>query len=377
MSRTYLDYAAATPLDSRVHAAMGPFLDTSFANPSSSHAAGRIARAAVEQARERIARVIGAQPQEIIFTSGGTESANLALRGVAEHFRTPGHIIVSQIEHHAVLDPVHALERQGWEVTYLAVDRFGFLNPATVAAAIRPETKLISIGLVNNEIGTIQDLKKISALTKKHHILLHTDACQAGLLDLTVKKLGVDLMTLNAAKIYGPKGAGILYVRQGVKIQPQQLGGGQERGLRSGTENVPAIVGMATALQLIQRDRTTRLKHLRALETKLLKGVFATMPGIRRNGHPKYFLPGIISLTLPRLKADNVLAVLDKHGIDAAKGAACLVSRDDDSHVLTAIRLTPAQRQRTIRISLGSPTTAVEIAAFLKVWQHLGKKSRS
>lgn len=371
----YVDYAAATPLDPAVARAMQPYWQAQFANPSSIHPAGVKSRQAVEQSRQTVARFLGAKPNEIIFVSGGTESANLAIKGVAESFARPGHIIVSQIEHHSVLDPVHDLERQGWEVTYLTVDRGCLIDPDEVAAAIRPNTRLISIGYVNNEIGVIQPIEVIGRLARKHRVLFHTDACQAGLLPLEVTKLSVDLLTLNAAKLYGPKGAGILYRRSGIRLQPQQLGGGQEQGVRSGTENVPAIVGIAAAIERVPALRIRVLKQLEKLEKMLLAGLKRVTPKLALNGHPTKRLPGLLNLRVPGYDADRLLEQLAAHGVYAGKGAACLASREDDSHVLTALRLTPAQRRSSIRLSLGWTTREKEIKQLIAAWRAIMKKS--
>lgn len=365
--QVYLDYAAATPVDPRVFAAFRPYLSENFGNPTSSHGAGTIAATAVAAARKSIARHIGAKPNEIVFTGSGTESINLAIQGVVDAQRKPGHIITTQIEHLAVLNIMPALERRGWEVTYLAPDRQGIISPRAVAAALRPTTRLVSVGYVNNEIGVIQPIAQIGAIVRKYGVLFHSDACQAPLLMLDVRKLNVDLLTLNGAKMYAPKGIAILYVRNGVTLVAQTFGGGQEFGLRSGTPNVPGIVGMAAGLNFMQRGRTAELQRLRATEQRFFKGLRRIFPGLKLNGHPTKRLPGLFNVCFLRQDADRLLQQLSKRGIYVSRGAACLLGKDHDSHVLTAMRLTPTQRQRSLRFSLGRHTTTADVDYVLKV----------
>lgn len=373
MNRTeiYLDHAATTPVDPRVLEAMLPYFTEQFGNPSSIYAAGRQARAAIDQARARIARILHCQPREIVFTSGGTESDNLAIKGVAWWHRLNGrgnHIITTAFEHHAVLHSVQYLERFGFEATYVRPGPDGLVRVEDIEAAIRPDTILISVMYANNEIGTIQPIAEIGKLAHRYGILFHTDAVQAaGTLPLDVERLHVDLLSLSAHKFYAPKGVGLLYVRQGTKLLWQQHGGSQESNRRAGTENVPGIVGMATALELAYAEREERNAHLLALRDRLIDGILQRIPDARLNGDREQRLPNNVNVSFEGVDGETVLLNLDMHGIAASSGSACTTGSTEPSHVLLAIGLTPEQARSSIRLTLGKDNTEQEIDRTLDV----------
>ncbi|WP_405806453.1 cysteine desulfurase [Streptomyces sp. NBC_00210] len=359
----YLDHQATTPLDERVLEAMLPFLTGEYGNPSSPHAYGRTAARAVRTARRHVADLVGAKNElEIVFTSGATEANHLAIVGAALAARPyGGHVVTAAIEHKAVLAACQRLvEHHGYTLTRVGVDRQGRVHPADIAAALTPNTVLVSVMHANNEIGTFQRLAAIAEITTPRGILLHTDAAQSagcGLLD--VDELGVDLASLSAHKLHGPKGIGALYIRGGVRITAQQTGGGQERGLRAGTPNVPAIVGFGAAARLITTDVAPPPPRIRALRDQLQDRLLAAIPGAVVNGHPHRRLPGNLSLTLPGIEAADLLDRLP--GIAASTGSACNTGSGDPSHVLTAIGLTRDQARATLRLSLGRTTTENDI----------------
>ncbi|MGW1641472.1 cysteine desulfurase family protein [Streptomyces lavendulae] len=359
----YLDHQATTPLDPRALEQMMPFLTTAYGNSNSAHLYGREAARAISTARQRVAHLIGAKnPAEVIFTSGATESNHLAIVGAALAKRPQGgHIVTTAIEHKAVLAAVQRLvDHHDYTATRVAVDPHGHAHPSDIASALTPNTVLVSVMHANNEIGTLQPITAISQITAHHGILLHTDAAQSagyGLFD--ADELGVDLASLSAHKLYGPKGIGALYLRSGTPLDPQQTGGGQERGLRAGTLNVPAIVGFGAAAHLITSDTTPTLPQIRAMRDRLQEQLLAAIPGATVNGHPTRRLPGTISLTLPDAEAADVLDHLPE--IAAATGSACNTGTSDPSHVLTAIGLTRPQARRTLRLGIGRTTTATEV----------------
>lgn len=373
MNRTeiYLDHAATTPVDPRVLEAMLPYFTEQFGNPSSIYAAGRQARAAIDQARARIARILHCQPREIVFTSGGTESDNLAIKGVAWWHRLNGrgnHIITTAFEHHAVLHSVQYLEKFGFEATYVRPGPDGIVRVEDIEAAIRPDTILISVMYANNEIGTIQPIAEIGKLAHRYGILFHTDAVQAaGTLPLDVERLHVDLLSLSAHKFYAPKGVGLLYVRQGTKLLWQQNGGSQESNRRAGTENVPGIVGMATALELAYAEREERNAHLLALRDRLIDGILQRIPDARLNGDREQRLPNNVNVSFEGVDGETILLNLDMHGIAASSGSACTTGSTEPSHVLLAIGLTPEQARSSIRLTLGKDNTEQEIDRTLNV----------
>ncbi len=361
----YLDHSATTAVDARVVEAMAPFWTTAYGNPSSIYGLGRRAAAALEDARRRIARILNCQPAEIVFTSCGTESDNLALRGVALAAAAKGkrHIITAPTEHHAVLHTVADLaEHFGFEVTSLPVDRHGLVEPSAVVAAIRPDTALVSIMAANNEVGTIQPIAEIGAPVRQRGVTFHTDAVQAGgYLSLDVEALQVDLLALSAHKFYGPKGVGLLYVRRGVRLLQVQTGGGQERGRRSGTENVPYIVGMARALEFAQAERETETPRLANLRDRLIQGLMARVPDIILTGHPTRRLPGHVSLLVRGAEAEALLIALDLAGVAASSGSACATGAPTPSHVLTAMGYTPQEAMSALRLTLGRENTEADV----------------
>ncbi|MHB9133532.1 MAG: cysteine desulfurase family protein [Armatimonadota bacterium] len=356
----YLDYAATTPLDPHVDEVMRRYGREIFGNPSSQHAAGRAARAAVDDARDLIADHLGARAAEIIFTCSGTEANNLAIKGVARAQRARGnHIITSAIEHHAVLESCLALEREGFRVTCLPPDAAGIVHPRQVAEAITAETILVAVMYANNEIGAIQPIAEIGAICREHGIPFHTDAVQAaGELGLGVKALNVDLMALSAHKIYGPKGVGALYVRTGTPLQPLLDGGEQEQGRRAGTENVAGIAGFATALSLVPNaEETTRVRTLR---DQLIDALLA-IPGARLHGDRRQRLANNINIGFDRVSGESLLLALDLAGIAASTGAACAAGAVEPSHVIQALGYPKEQALEAVRLTLGRGTTEEEI----------------
>ncbi|MYS23400.1 cysteine desulfurase [Streptomyces sp. DvalAA-14] len=359
----YLDHQATTPLDERVLAAMLPFFTNEYGNPSSPHAYGRTAAQAIRTARRRVADLVGAKNElEIVFTSGATEANHLAIVGAALATRPHGgHIVTTAIEHKAVLAACQRLvDHHGYTVTRLGVDRHGSIRPADVAAALTPKTTLVTVMHANNEIGTLQQLAAIGKITAARDILLHTDSAQgAGFELLDVAELGVDLASVSGHKLHGPKGIGALYIRGGTPITGLQTGGGQERGLRAGTPNVPAIVGFGTAAHLITSDAAPTSARIKALRDRLQDHLLAAIPGAGVNGHPHRRLPGNLSLTLPGIEAADLLDRIP--GIAASTGSACNTGSSEPSHVLTAIGLTRNQARATLRLSIGRTTTENEV----------------
>ncbi len=377
----YLDYAATTPLDPRVLEAMMPYLTEKFGNPNSIHAFGREARKAVDEVREKIAVLLNYRPSELVFTSGGTESDNLALRGVAMAYRRKGnHIVTTAIEHHAVLHTCRALQDEGFEVTYLPVDEHGLVAPEQVAEAVTDRTILVSIMHANNEIGTIEPLADIvrAVKEKRPDVLVHTDAVQTvGHIPVDVEALGVDLLSFAAHKFYGPKGVGGLFVRRGVKLVPQLTGGGQERNRRSGTENVAGIVGMAKALEIAVAEMPTEIPRLQALRDELIEGVLAQIPDSRLNGHPTQRLPHNANFSFLGVEGEALLLQLDLHGIAASSGSACTSGSLEPSHVLLALGLSHEWALGSLRLTLGRFTTRQHIERVLAVLPPIIEKLRA
>ena len=374
----YLDHAATTPVDPRVLRAMQSYWSKEFANPSALYKSGVKAAEAVSTARSDIAAVLNCNPREIIFTAGGTESNNMAILGTARAYQKqhskPGHIITSPIEHHSVLHVMDALKQWGWKISYAKVNREGFVDVSELKKLARKDTALISVMYANNEIGTIEPISEIgkwlSGLNKARlqkgypRILFHTDACQAaGALELDVNKLKVDMLTLNGSKIYGPKQIGVLYLRQGVEIDPIIHGGGQERDLRSGTENVPAIVGLATALKLVQHSREKESKRLLQLQKHFIDRLLKKVKGSSLNGPTPgpLRLPNNINISFDKIEGESLMIYLDAKGIEVATGSACTASSVDPSHVLTAIGLSEQQSYNSIRITMGDGTTKADL----------------
>ncbi len=392
----YLDHAATTPVRSEVLRAMRPFWTEHFGNPSSLYKQGVIAKQAVEDSRSRVASVLGVRSSEIVFTAGGTESVNLAILGIARRYReshkTGGHIITSNIEHHAVLRACEHLEHEGFSVTYIPVDKDGLFNPEQIEKTIRKDTILVSLMYANNEIGTIEPIAEIGRLIRNVNanrrqlkpkayglgpILFHSDACQAaGFLDIRVHKLGVDLLSLNASKIYGPKQVGCLYVRSGVELQSVLFGGGQEKDLRSGTENVAGVVGFARALELAQKEREKETQRLVVLRDwfshRLLKEISKT----KLNGPKQNRLPNNLNITVLGAEGEALMLYLDAYNISVSTGSACAEESADPSHVLLAIGLSPKVAKQSIRITLGRATTKQELNYVLKVLTKITEQVR-
>jgi cysteine desulfurase len=363
----YLDNGATTMMDPEVIKAMAPYFSEKYGNASSSHMMGIWARQAVDESRHAIASLIGAKDDEIIFTSGGTESNNLAVKGIAFANKDKGkHIITTKIEHDCVLNSCKWLETQGFEVTYLNVDSQGFVNPEELEKAIRKETILVSIIHGNNEIGTIQDLKKLGEICRKHNVYFHTDACQSFTkTELDVKKQNLDLVTLNAHKIHGPKGVGVLYVRHGIKITPLLHGGGHEFKLRSGTENVPGIAGFAKAVKLAMNDK--HVKNMTKLRDKLIDEVIKRIPETRLNGATEdKRLCNNVNFAFKYVEGESIGAMLDAKGISSSTGSACSSKSLEPSHVLAAIGMKPEDAHGSLRLTLSRFTKEEEISKVIE-----------
>jgi cysteine desulfurase len=368
MGKIYMDYAATTPTDRRVVEAMVPCFGEIYGNPSSLHGFGQEARAVMEGAREKIAAFLGAKPAEIVFTGGGTESDNLAIKGTAWANRKKGdHIITSAIEHHAVLETCNFLEKEGFRVTYLPVDGDGLVDPADVAKAITDRTILISIMHANNEIGTIQPIAEIGRIARGKGICFHTDAVQTfGHLPFTVDELNVDLLSASAHKLYGPKGVGLLYIRKGTRITPLVHGGDQEGGRRASTQNVPGIVGFGKAVELAAATIQEEAARLTSLRDRFIRGIFERLDGIRLNGHPVRRLPNNINLSVESIEGEGMILSLDMMGIACSTGSACSSSSLEPSHCLLAIGLPHELSHGSLRFSLGLYTKEGDIDAVLE-----------
>jgi cysteine desulfurase len=384
----YLDHAATAPLDPRVKAAMLPYLGEEFGNPSSLHVTGRRAKQALDDARDDIAKVLHCRASELIFVSGGTEADNLAILGIYRAYKEKGNRIVSTtVEHHAVLNPIeHLIKKEGAEGIFVKVDRDGLVDPANIVAALNDKTLLVSVMYANNEIGTIEPIaeigkaigvwKKANNRKPNEAPFFHTDACQAaGALSLDVNELGCDLLTLNGSKIYGPKGAGVLYVKTGLRPEPLIYGGGQEWGLRSGTENIAAIVGLAKALVLAQAERETENARLVSLRDKLIAGLLQ-IPKTRLNGHPTKRLPNNANVSIMDIEGEAMLLYLDEAGFRASTGSACTSASLDPSHVIAAIGLPYEAAHGSMRFTLGHATTEADIDKLLKTLPPIVEKLR-
>lgn len=365
----YLDHSATTPTDPRVVEAMLPYWTQVFGNPSSLHDAGKAAQDALIAARETVAGILNCDPAEIIFTSGGTESNNLALRGVGQAVKSRGrgnHVLVSAVEHHATLDVARAMAAEGYDVTFLPVDQYGRVDPQTVLDALRPDTIMVSLIYANNEVGTINPIPEIGAALKQRRIRFHVDAVQApGLLPLDVQALGVDMLSLAAHKFYGPKGIGVLYARRALPMEAQIVGGGQQYHRRSGTEPVALIVGLADALRLAEADREATVKHLIPMRDWLIQQIQDIIPEAQLTGHPTDRLPGHTSFALRGLNGDSILLDLNEIGFGASGGSACTTGQQEPSHVLVAMGIDPDCLQGQVRFVLGKHTTQAQLAEFL------------
>jgi len=365
MKTVYMDHSATTPVRAEVIEAMLPYFGEDFGNASSVHAPGRRAHQALEDARDTVATLIGASPEEIIFTAGGTEADNLAIKGVAAAGRGR-HVITSAIEHHAVLNACAALEDEGFEVTFLPVDRFGLVAPQSLADALREDTCLVTVMLANNEVGTIEPIRELAALAAEAGVPFHTDAVQAlGKVPVDVNELGVDLLSISAHKFYGPKGVGALYVRKGTRIRPLQHGGHHEKGRRAGTENVPGLVGMARALELACAEMGEQSERLRGLRDQLESGLLERVPDCRLNGHPERRLPHLGNLSFENVEGESLLMSLDALGVAVSTGSACTSGTLEPSHVLTAMGIPPEKSHGSLRFSLGRDNTSADVAYVL------------
>ena len=378
MKRIYLDYAAATPVDPEVSRVMEEFLDSNYGNASGIYKEGREAKKALEEARERIAKILGARAREIIFTSGGTEANNLAIFGVSAQKKS-GHIVTAKFEHRSVLEPIYELEKRGFDVTYLKISRDGFINPEDVKRSLREDTVLVSIMYVNNEIGTIQPIAEIGKIIKRfreesnsQYPYFHTDACQAaGYLDLNVDMLGVGLASFSGAKVYGPKGVGFLYKTEGINLKPQIFGGGQERGFRSGTEPLGLAVGFAKALEISRAKRSEEFERLEKMRNYFAKEVVKRAPGAEINGDMEKRIPSNLNVSFPGIESEQLIVALDEKGIAVSSGSACDSKLPELPHVIMALGKGVEAARSVIRFSLGVNTTKENIDYVLKILPEL------
>lgn len=357
----YLDNAASTPVHEKVIEEMLPYFREQYGNPSSIHRHGRLANIAIQNARKRIAGLINADSSEIIITSGGTESNNTAIYGIASKSKGK-HIITSSIEHDAILEPCRRLEKEGYRISFLPVDRFGFVNPDDLKKEISDDTCMITTMYANNEVGTIQPIKEIAQISREKNIIFHTDAVQAvGKTPVDVKKLGIDLLSISSHKINGPKGVGALYIKNGVKISPLILGGGQERGLRSGTENVASIAGFGMACKLALDNVNDNMAHFKKLTTRLISRVLSEIPSTILNGHPDTRIPNNTHFTFLGVSGEDLIIKLDENKISASTGSACSVKIQKASHVLKAMGFSHEQVTGSLRLTVGITNTEQEI----------------
>jgi len=379
MGRIYLDYAATTPVHPEVVKAMLPYFSDVFGNPSAIYSYGQEAAAALEEARAKVAGLIGSRSEEIVFTSGGTEADNMALIGVANAMRSRGnHIITTAIEHHAIIETARFMEKNGFELTYLGVDDQGIVDPEDIRRAITDKTILVSVMLANNELGTIQPLAEISRATRQAGVYLHTDAVQAvGRIPVNVDELGVDLLSMSAHKLYGPKGAGALYIRKGVRMEPITHGGGQERGRRSGTQNVAGIVGLSRAAELAGQEMAAEAERLTPLRDRLIQGILEGIDHSYLNGHPVKRLPNNANLSFDFVEGESMCLNLDLKGICVSTGSACSSSNLEPSHVLLAMGVPSQLAHGSLRFTLGKWTEPVDIDRVLEVLPPIVAKLRA
>ncbi|TAM37908.1 cysteine desulfurase NifS [bacterium] len=379
MKKIYFDYAATTPTDPEVLAAMEPYFFEKFGNASSLHAYGQEAKKALEDSREALAGFINARPEEIVFTSGGTESDNSALLGAACALEKKGnHIITSAIEHHAITEPAKFLEKKGFKITYLGVDKDGLVSPDELKKAITDKTILISIMHANNEIGTIQPIARLGGIAKEKGIYFHTDAVQTiGHIPVNVDQLNVDLLSLSAHKFYGPKGVGALYIRKGTRLETFMRGGDQEKGRRASTHNVPGIVGLAKAVQLCRRNMESEAEFQISLRDRLIKEIPARIPEVRLNGHPIERLPNNVNFSIKYIEGESMLLSLDMLGIACSTGSACTSSSLEPSHVLLAIGLNHETAHGSLRITFGRWTKGSDIDYLLEKLPGVVQKLRA
>jgi cysteine desulfurase len=379
MRRIYLDYAATTPTHPEVVKAMLPYFTEAFGNPSSVYTCGQEAKGAIEEARTNVANFIGAKDEEIVFTSGGTEADNFALKGVAYANKSKGnHIITTTIEHHAVLETCHFLETTGFRVTFLPVDEYGMVDPDEVRRAITNKTVLISVMHANNEIGTIQPLVEIAKIARETGVYFHTDAVQTvGHIPINVDELGVDMLSMSAHKLYGPKGVGAIYIRKGTKLVSFMHGGEQERGRRASTQNVPGIVGLRKAVDIARKEMNEEAERVRYLRDKLIDGLLTQIEHTCLNGHPTKRLPNNVNVSISFAEGESMCLNLDLEGICVSTGSACTSSITEPSHVLLALGLHPLQAHSSLRLSLGKWTTDEEIDRVMEVLPRIIAKLRA
>jgi cysteine desulfurase len=378
MKRIYLDYAATTPTHPDVVEAMLPYFSDSFGNPSSIYSYGQEAKGAVEKAREQVATLINARDEEIVFTSGGTEADNFAIEGVAFGNPEHNHIITSAIEHHAVIETCKFLERRGFEITYLPVDSEGLVDPDDAKKAVTEKTCLISIMHANNEVGTIQPIKELAAIAREAGVYFHTDAVQStGQIPVDVGDLGVDLLSMSAHKLYGPKGVGALYIRKGTKLVPFMHGGGQERNRRGSTENVPGIVGFGKATEIAREVMAGEIERQTRLRDRLIKSILEQIDGVRLNGHPTKRLPNNVNVSIDYVEGESMLLNLDLENICASTGSACTSSSLEASHVLLALGLGHEQAHSSLRFTIGKWTAEEDIDRVIEVLPGIVTKLRA
>ena len=373
----YLDNAASTPVHEKVIEEMIPYFREQYGNPSSIHRHGRLANAAIQNSRKRIASLINANSNEILITSGGTESNNTAIYGIASQNKGK-HVITSAIEHDAILEPCKRLEKEGYRISFLPVDKYGFVNPEDLKKEISNDTCLITIMYANNEVGTIQSIKKMVQIAREKNIIFHTDAVQAvGKIPIDVKELGVDLLSISSHKINGPKGVGALYIRNGVAISPLILGGGQENGLRSGTENVASIIGFGMACELAKNNMNENTDHLKKLTTKLTTRVLHEIPATTLNGHPDMRTPNNTHFTFLGVNGEDLIIKLDENKISASTGSACSVKIQKASHVLKAMGFSHEQVTGSLRLTVGITNTEQEIDQTVDVLKNVVQELRA
>jgi cysteine desulfurase len=379
MDRVYLDHAATTPVDPKVAEAMARVLRETHGNPSSIYAEGRAARAAVDRARDEVAATINAEPSEIVFTSGGTEADNLALRGALKARRDGRDgLVTTAIEHHAVIDTGRDLERyERVRVTVVGVDRYGVVDPAAIRDAIDERTSLVSVMHANNEIGTIEPIAEIGAICREHDVTFHSDAVQTvGALEVDVRKISADLLSINAHKFYGPKGVGALYVRRGTRVATMQTGGGQEKGRRTGTENVAGIVGLGVALRVARERRATESPRQAKLRDRLIAGVLTRVSDAVLNGHPTERLPNNASFCIPGTEGESLIVALDLEGFAVSSGSACTSGETEPSQVLLALGLDRELAKGSLRVTVGRSTTEAQVDRFVDALSHVVSRLR-
>ena len=373
----YLDNAASTKIHDDVLDSMIPYLKEQYGNPSSIHRYGRLTRKAIEKARKQIAFLINADPSEILITSGGTESNNTALNGIAMK-KPSSHIITSSIEHDAILEPCKKLSKNGFDVDYVSVDNFGMVDPVNIENKITEKTSIVSIMFGNNEVGTIQPISEIAKICNSHNVLFHTDAVQAiGKIPIDVKELGVDLLSISSHKLYGPKGIGALYIKNGIDIDPVILGGGQEDGLRSGTENVANIVGFGKACEIAKERLVENISHMNKLRTSLIEKIHNEIPKVTLNGHPQSRLPNNTHFTFLGINGEDLIIKLDEYGIAASTGSACSVNTQKASHVLESMGFSLEQITGSLRLTVGIFNDEKEITQTVDVLKKIVQELRS